>query len=532
MRHDQLNWASSYPSFRKPMFGANVVATSQPLAAQAGMSMLQKGGNAVDAALATAICLAVVEPTMNGIGSDSFALVWDGSKVHGFNASGRSPAAWTPEVFQGLSQMPTTGWGCVTVPGAVSGWIELSRKFGVLPFAELFKPAIEYATSGYLVSPVTARTWQLESEKYREFDSYVETFLPKGRAPGVGELFKCPQMAETLAEIADTYGESFYRGRLARLIAGHARATGGLMTEEDLASHEPEWVEPLKLDFGDYSLYEIPPNSHAIAALLALGILRNTDVVSLDPDSVESVDIQARAMAEAVRLVQAELADPAWMRLEPSALLDEEWFAARAGEFASRAPDVPVDRHMGPEPDTVFMTAADSSGMMVSLIQSNYFDFGSGIVIPGTGISMHSRGALFSLESGHPNQVAGRKRPFHTLCPGFVTHNGEPAMSLGVIGGPLQPQAHVQMFLRVCALRQNPQAACDAPRWFVTAEGPVMLEGGLYESVGSQLRHRGHVVERGDYGDPMFGGAQAICKLESGYCAASDPRRDGEAVVW
>jgi gamma-glutamyltranspeptidase/glutathione hydrolase len=339
-------------------------------------------------------------------------------------------------------------------------------------------------------------------------------------------------MAETLTEIADTYGESFYRGRLARLIAGHARATGGLMTEEDLASHEPEWVEPLKLDFGHYSLYEIPPNSHAIAALLALGILRHTDVVSLDPDSAESVEIQARAMAEAIHLVQSELADPAWMRAAPATLLDEGWFSSRANEIVSRAPNAHADRHNGHEPDTVFMTAADSAGMMVSLIQSNYLNFGSGIVIPDTGISMHCRGALFRLEPGHPNQVAGRKRPFHTLCPGFVTHNGEPAMTLGVIGGPLQPQAHVQMFLRVCAHGQNPQAACDAPRWFVTAEAPVMLEGSLYESVGSQLRQQGLLVEPGDYGDPMFGGAQAICRLENGYCAASDARRDGEAVVW
>jgi len=532
MRHDELSWDAPYPSYRKPMCGANVVATSQPLAAQAGMSMLQKGGNAVDAAIATAICLAVVEPTMNGIGSDSFALVWDGRKLHGLNASGRSPAAWSPGVFRSVRQMPTTGWGCVTVPGAVSGWIELSRKFGILPFAELLKPAIRYATSGYLVSPVTARTWQLECEKYREFDSYAKTFLPGERAPAAGELFKCPQMGQTLMEIADTFGESFYRGRLARLIAEHARATGGLMTEEDLANHRPEWVQPLKVDLGDFSLYEIPPNSHAIAALLTLGILRHTDVPRLDPDSAESVDIQARAMAAAIRVVQAEVADPAWMRREPEALLDEQWFAEGACEIA-RKPSVPQQgAHEGPEPDTVFMTAADASGMMVSLIQSNYFDFGSGIVIPDTGISMHSRGALFSLEAGHPNEVAGGKRPFHTLCPGFVTHRGAPAMSLGVIGGPLQPQGHVQMFLRVCAHGQNPQAACDAPRWFVTAEGPVMLEGSLYDCVGPDLRKAGHVVEQVAHGDPMFGGAQAICVLEDGYCAASDARRDGEAVVW
>jgi len=531
VRNQELSWESPYASFRKPMFGANVVATSQPLAAQAGLDMMKKGGNAVDAAVATAICLAVVEPTMNGIGSDSFAMVWDGQSLHGLNASGRSPALWSPEVFGDMEMMPSIGWGSVTVPGAVSAWIELSRRFGNLPFADLFKPAIEYARHGYPVSPVTARTWALESVKYREFDSYVATFLPGGRPPLPGELFKCPQMAETLEEIADTYCESFYRGRLAQRIAEHARATGGLMNEEDLANHSLDWVEPLRMEFGEFSLCELPPNTQAIAALLALGILKHTAYDSLAADSAPWVDLCARAMAVATRRVQEEVADPAWMRMKTNELLDDRWFEMAAKGLSDALRGGSGARSMQ-EPDTVFMTTADASGMMVSLIQSNYFDFGSGIVIPDTGISMHSRGALFSLAPDHPNRVAGGKRPFHTLCPAFVMRNGEPEMSLGVIGGAFQPQGHVQMFLRVCAHGQNPQSACDAPRWYATAEGPLMLEDRLFDVVGADLQRLGHATSRVDYGDPMFGGAQAVVRLPGGYCGASDARRDGQAVVF
>ncbi len=532
MRASDLDWSLPYASPRKPILGANVVATSQPLAAQAGMRMLLKGGNAVDAAVAAAIALTVVEPTMNGIGADAFALVWDGSCLHGLNASGRSPAAWRLEMFSHLEEMPRTGWQSVTVPGAVSSWVELSRTFGDLPFRELFGPATEYAEHGFLVSPFIAKTWIEAAEKYREYESFVKAFLPSGRAPATGELFKCPEQAATLAELAETYGESFYRGRLAEKIADWSHRTGGMLTKADLAAHCAEWVEPLSMEYGDYTLHEIPPNSQGIAALLALGMLRHTNVANWPPDSAESLHLQIGAMDRALSGVRAEVADPAHMRTATASLLADERLREMAPGRSNPRNNHAESTGGSRDGDTVFLTTADAGGMMVSLIQSNYFDFGSGIVIPDTGVSLHSRAACFSLEEGHPNVVGGGKRPFHTLCPGFVTSQGRPIMSFGVMGGPMQPQGHVQTFLRICDHLQNPQAACDAPRWHVSVDGTVALERGYSEAVVQGLRQRGHLVEVLEYGDPVFGGAQTILALENGYCAASDPRKDGQVAVF
>lgn len=531
MEPREFDWVNTYPSTRTPMFGENAVATSQPLAAQAGIRTLLRGGNAIDAAIATAIALTVVEPTMNGIGGDSFALFWDGNKLHGLNASGRSPRAWTPDMFRGFAQMPTTGWGSVTVPGAVSSWISLSRRFGVLPFADLFQPAIEYARKGFIVAPYIARNWARAAERFRGFKSFEDTFLPGGRAPLVGEVFRCEAQAETLAEIAETFGESFYRGRLASLIVRHARETGGMLDEEDLAAHVPEWVRPVGVDFGDYTLHEIPPNSQGVAALVALALLRGSEITDVCPDSVESLDLQIRAMFVAHGEVRAHVADPASMECDAASLLDEERLQILASRMRSwdQAPITDVTRRS--EGDTVYLTAADSSGLMVSFIQSNYLDFGSGIVIPNTGISLQSRGACFSLDPNHPNVVGGGKRSFHTLAPAFVSSRGSPVMSFGVMGGPMQPQGHVQAFLRVCADGQNPQVACDAPRWFVDASGEVLLEHGFALGVPEMLRERGYHVRESLYGDPVFGGGQFIASLPGGYCAASDPRRDGQALV-
>jgi len=527
----EMDWRFPYPSRRTPVLGSNVVATSQPLAAQAGIRMLLRGGNAVDAAVAAAICLTVVEPTMNGIGSDAFALVWDGETLHGLNASGRSPRAWSFDQFAGLTEMPSTGWGSVTGPGAVSSWIELSRRFGILPFADLFVPAIEYAERGFPVSPFVARTWREAAEKYRAFDSFVATFLPHGRAPAAGEWFRSPEQAETLAEIAGTYCESFYRGRLARLTADWSRRTGGLLDEDDLAAHTAEWVEPLSAASGGFTLHEIPPNSQGIAALLAVALLREGVGVAGDPDSVESIEFQLRAMWLAQEQVRRYVADPASMDVVSDALLGEESVEALRRTLSAGL-HVRQRRHgMPKEGDTVYLTAADAGGMMVSFIQSNYYDFGSGIVVPGTGIALHSRAACFSLDRSHPNAVAGGKRPFHTLAPAFVTSRGRPVMSFGVMGGHMQPQGHVQMFVRSCLGGQNPQAACDAPRWHVAPDGSVLLEAGAREGVAASLTRLGHRVQMAVYGDPLFGGAQAIRVLPQGYCGASDPRKDGQAVA-
>ena len=532
MEPQELDWSNQYLSARTPVFGRNVVATSQPLAVQAGLRTLLRGGNAVDAAVATAIALTVVEPTMNGVGGDAFALVWDGEALHGLNASGRAPRAWSREMFAGYPAMPTTGWESVTVPGAVSAWVALSQRFGVLPFSELFVPALEYASEGFAVSPFIARTWTEAAEKYRWSDSFVSTFMPAGRAPHAGDTFRCQELGDTLEEIAGTFGESFYRGRLATAIARYARDTGGLLSEEDLASHAAEWVEPVSADFGGYTIHEIPPNSQGIAALLALALLRDTRVGDISPDSPESVDLQLRAMRVAHDEVRARVADSEHMDCTATSMLSDERVTELRHRMDRRPEHGGAGQPASSSGDTVYLTAADAAGMMVSFIQSNYFDFGSGLVVPGTGISLHSRAACFSLDPGNPNVVGGGKRPYHTLCPAFVSAQRRPVMSFGVMGGHMQPQGHVQTFLRICGHHQNPQGACDAPRWHIATDGTVLLEQGFSDATCNELERLGHRVQRMQYGDPVFGGGQFALALPSGYCAASDPRKDGQAAAF
>jgi gamma-glutamyltranspeptidase/glutathione hydrolase len=532
MQPQELDWTNPYHSARTPVFGRNVVATSQPLAAQAGLRTLLRGGNAVDAAVAAAIALTVVEPTMNGVGGDAFALIWDGEALHGLNASGRAPRAWNREMFARYPSMPSIGWDSVTVPGAVSAWVALSQSFGVLPFSELFLPALEYAHEGFAVSPFISRTWAEAAEKYRWSESFVSTFMPAGRAPLPGEMFRCQDLGDTLEEIAGTFGESFYRGRLAAAVARYARDTGGLLSEEDLSSHTADWVEPVATDFGGYRLHEIPPNSQGIAALLALALLRGSGVCDMSPDSPESVDLQLRAMRLAHDEVRARVADAEHMNGTAAFLLSEDRVTQLRRRMDRRPEHGGAAQTASSSGDTVYLTAADATGMMVSFIQSNYFDFGSGLVVPGMGISLHSRAACFSLERGHPNEVDGGKRPFHTLSPAFVSCEGRPVMSFGVMGGHMQPQGHVQTFLRVIAHGQNPQSACDAPRWHVAQDGAVLLEEGFDDSVLRGLAKRGHSVQRVPYGDPVFGGGQFALVLPSGYCVASDPRKDGQAVAF
>ncbi|MGC9520976.1 MAG: gamma-glutamyltransferase family protein [Anaerolineae bacterium] len=523
-----FSWKLPYRSQRMPVLAENVVATSQPLAAEAGLQALHQGGNAVDAAVATAITLTVVEPTSNGIGSDAFAIVWDGEGLHGLNASGRSPQALTPDRFEGLDEMPTTGWDPVTVPGCVSAWAELSKRFGRLPFEALFEAAVHYARDGYPVSPITATVWAYAERRYRAYPAFAETFLPKGRAPRPGERFACPDQAATLETIARTKGQAFYRGELAERIVEHARETGGLMTLEDLTSHEPVWVSPMAQAYRGYHLHEIPPNGQGLAALIALGLLAHFDVSQYAVDSADSIHVQVEAMKLAWAEAYRHIADPAWMEVPPEALIEDAFLTQRAQEIdmdRARFPEsaLPVDH------GTVYLTAADVDGMMVSFIQSNYMGFGSGIVIPGTGISMQNRGACFELAAGHPNQVAGGKRPFHTIIPAFVTEDGAPVMSFGVMGGPMQPQGHVQMMVRIFDYGQNPQAASDGPRWFVDRDYSLWLEPGFASDVVDALRRRGHTVHA-DQRPGRFGGAQLIYRLADGYCTGTDWRKDGQAV--
>ncbi|MCW5942453.1 MAG: gamma-glutamyltransferase family protein [Fimbriimonadaceae bacterium] len=512
-----------------PVCARNVVAASQPLAAQAGLDLMRQGGNAVDAALATAICLTVVEPTSNGIGSDAFALVWDGTRLHGFNGSGRSPQAWHPGRFAGRATMPTDGWDAVTVPGAVDAWVRVHARFGAMPFARLFESAIRYAEEGYVVSPITARAWGLSRTRLGARADWTAGFTDAGHTPEPGELWRFPDQAETLRTIAATQGEAFYRGNLAERIVAHSRSEGGVLELQDLAAHEGEWVEPIGLDYAGHRLHEIPPNGQGIAALMALGILEHTPIVEAQADSVGWTHWQVEAMKLALQDAFASVADPSAMRRSVSELLDPERLAARARLIR---PDraTPVALRVPPGHGTVYLAAADREGRMVSFIQSNYMGFGSGVVVPGTGISLQNRGAGFVLTPGHPNQVGGGKRPFHTIIPAFATRGSEAAMSFGVMGGHMQAQGHVQMMLRVFGAGQNPQAASDAPRWYVSEDGGILhLERGFDPSVADALRAMGHPVRR-EEAPGHFGGAQLILRTPTGYIAGSDHRKDGQAV--
>jgi gamma-glutamyltranspeptidase/glutathione hydrolase len=522
----------SYPSRRSAVLADNIVATSQPLAAQAGLAMLARGGNAVDAAIATAITLTLVEPSGNGLGSDAFAIIWDGAELHGLNASGRSPAAWTPERFAGQEKMPFRGWESVIVPGAVSAWVALSERFGKLPFADLFAPAIGYATDGFIVTPVIAELWRRAAADLGEYPGFAETFLPDGKSPKAGERFKNAPLARTLKLIADTKGEAFYRGELADAICGFAQEHGAALTQEDMAAHKADWCGTISKKFDDLELHEIPPNGQGIAALMALGILSHTSIRALEADDPQAYHLQIEAMKLALVDAETYVADGDHMsEVTSEALLDDAYLATRAAlidpahaqDFGAGAP-----KNGG----TVYLSAADSSGMMVSFIQSNYAGFGSGIAIPGTGISMQNRGAGFSLDPASPNVVGPGKRPFHTIIPGFLMGADGPLMSFGVMGGPMQAQGHVQMVLRTQLWGQDPQMAVDAPRWRVIDGRRIACEDKMRADILEALTTMGHDISLESPDNAFgFGGAQLICKLgEKGYAAGSDPRKDGCAV--
>ena len=520
-----------YPSRRSAVMAENMVATSQPLATQAGLAMLARGGNAVDAAVATAIALTMLEPTGNGIGSDGFAILWDGSSLHGLNASGRAPAAWTPDRFTG--GMPDRGWETVTVPGAVGGWVALSEKFGKLPFDDLFEPAIRYAENGFAVSPVIGKLWDIGASDLSEQPGFRGHFMPGGRAPVAGERFVNPDAATTLRAIAQTRGETFYRGDLAEKIAADAAAHGAALTVEDMAANAPEWCGTVEKAFDGRELHEIPPNGQGIAACMALGMLSHTSIRDLSPEDPLALHLMWEAMKLSLRDALAYVAEPAAMvgGVGSADLLDDGYLKERAAlidpsraqDFGSGAPK---------RGGTVYLAAADSSGMMVSYIQSNYAGFGSGVVVPGTGIHLQNRGLGFTLEPGHPNEVGGGKRPFHTIIPGFLTENGAPRMAFGVMGGPMQAQGHLQMVLRTQVWGQDVQTAADAPRWRVTEGLGVACETSMPKDALDTLSALGHEITLETPDSAFgFGGAQLIHRLDSGvYAGGSDPRKDGCAA--
>ena len=536
-----FDWTRGYPSQRSPVFARNVVSTSHPLAAQAGLRILGQGGNAVDAAIATAACMTLVEPCSNGLGSDAFAIVWDGRSLQGLNASGIAPQAWTPDYFDRKhgagSAMPRRGWDAVTVPGAVAGWVALSERYGKLPFADLMAPAIEIAERGYAVPVIVQSKWRMASEvaDLVAQPGFAEAFLPRGRAPEVGELFRFPGAARTLRLIAATKGEAFYRGEIAEATAAFARETGGAITAADFAAYAPQWVDTISMDYAGHTLHEIPPNGQGIAALIALGILKHFDIGALPVDSTASQHLQIEAMKLAFADVYRHVGDPRTMKVQVAELLDPGYLASRAKLIdMQRAQDFQAGNPV--KGGTIYLTAADESGMMVSFIQSNYMGFGSGIVVPGYGLSLQNRGHGFTRAAGHANVVAPGKRPFHTIIPAFLMKDGQPQMSYGVMGGNMQPQGHLQTLVRMLDYRQHPQAACDAPRWRFNEGLSINVEPSMAPQTIDGLRALGHQI--GDIHDSYqdFGAGQFIWRLGDpaveGYVAASDPRRDGAAAGW
>ena len=537
----QFNWNNPYPTIRIPVFARNVVSTSHPLAAQAGLRMLLKGGSAVDAVIAAAATIALVEPVSCGLGGDAFSIVWDGKTLQGLNASGYAPDAWSPEYFKnkygigpnGLAQAPKRGVDAITVPGVVAGWAALHERYGKLPFADLMVPAIEIAEHGYAVPPVVAQKWAAAVPELKDQPGFAHTFMPNGRAPNVGERFVFKDVAQTLRKIGATKGRDLYEGDTAEKLVAFIRANGGAHTLDDFRCYRPDWVTPISKNYRGYTLHEIPPNGQGISALMALGMLEHFDLASLKVDSVESQHIQIEAMKLAMADLYRYVADPRTMEVTPEQMLDDAYLASRAKLIdPSRATLFPAGNPSSG--GTIYLTAADENGMMVSFIQSNYMGFGSGVVVPGTGVSFQNRGVGFSMDPKSANVVAGRKRPFHTIIPGFLTKGGEPVMSFGVMGGDIQPQGHVQTVVRMLDYDQQPQAACCAPRWKLNRDFTLDVESSMRAQTIEGLKGLGHTLKAID--DPYmdFGSGQFIWRLsrdlEDGYVVASDSRRDGQAV--
>ncbi|MDR3453620.1 MAG: gamma-glutamyltransferase family protein [Rhodoferax sp.] len=533
-----LNDKNPYPSTRIPVFARNVVSTSHPLAAQAGLRLLQQGGNAVDAAIAAAAAMTICEPVSNGLGSDAFCILWDGRALHGLNASGRAPQAWTRDYFHakygaGASRPPKRGFDAVTVPGAVSAWVALSERFGKRPLADVLAPAIEIAERGYLVPPVVQQKWAAAVTELQSLPGFAQAFLPWGRAPNVGELFQFKAAARALRSIAATKGEAFYQGEIAQAIVRFSQQHGGSLRLRDLAAHRPEWVQPIAQNYRGHTLHEIPPNGQGIAALMALGILDRFDVAGLPLDGVDSQHLQIEAMKLAFADVYRFVAEPSSMEVTAEQMLDGAYLASRAKLIdMKKAQDFGAGNPA--RGGTIYLTAADENGMMVSFIQSNYMGFGSGCVEPAFGVSLQNRGHDFSLNAASPNVVAPGKRPFHTIIPAFLTKDGQPVMSFGVMGANMQPQGHVQTLVRMLDYGQSPQAACDAPRWRYNAGLDLNVEASMNPATVQGLAQRGHRMEVIDDPYQDFGAGQFIWRMGDpkveGYVAASDARRDGQAA--
>lgn len=526
-----------YPSQRKVVYGRRgMVATSQPLAAQAGLDILKKGGNAIDAAIATAACLTVVEPTSNGIGSDAFALVWTKGEIHGLNSSGPAPKSISMEILKeaGLNEMPKYGWTPVTVPGAPGAWAELSERFGRLPLSEVLKPAIEYANNGYPVSPGAAPSWNRAHKIYKEnlnvedFQNWSDVFAPKGRAPKVGEIWSSKGHAETLASIGNTMGKSFYFGELAQKIDFYSKKSNGFLRLEDLESFKPEWVNPIKVNYRGYDVWEIPPNGQGLVALIALNILKGFEF------SVKDTADTYHKQIEAIKLAFADghkyITDSAYMKLKVEHLLSDEYAEERRRLITKEA--IIPQAGDPPKGGTVYLATADEEGNMVSYIQSNYMGFGSGIVVPGTGISLQNRGHNFTLDPSQDNCLMPGKRTYHTIIPGFLSKDNKPVGPFGVMGGFMQPQGHLQVIMNAIDFNLNPQEALDAPRFQWMKDKTVEVEHSFPQHIAQSLVTRGHDIKYA-VDSIGFGRGQIIWRNDDGVlCGGTEPRTDGTIAVW
>ena len=526
-----------------------MAATSQPLATQVALDVMKAGGNAIDAAIAANAALGLMEPTGCGIGGDLFAIVWDArtKKLYGYNGSGRSPQSLSYERLQaelarlGEKEIPAFGPLPLTVPGTVDGWFALHGRFGKLPMAAVLQPSIDYARNGFPVSDVISFFWQRNVRSLARYPGVREQFTRNGEGPAKGQMWTNANLASTYEALARDGRDAFYRGEIARRIADDVRRQGGFLGVEDLAAHRGEWVEPVSVNYRGVEVWELPPNGQGIAALQALNILEGFDLRGAGYGSAEHV----HWVVEALKLAFADrarlYADPQFFRTPVAQLLDKDYAAKRRALIDPQraAPRVEPGLAVGKGGDTIYLATADAEGNMVSLIQSNYHGMGSGMAPEGLGFILHDRGAAFSLEAGHPNVYAPGKRPFHTIIPAFITRDGQPWVSFGVMGGDMQPQGHVQVVLNLVDFGMNLQEAGDAPRIYwqtdmqpgggtMTDGGRVNLESGFPETTLRALQLKRHRLGRSIAG---YGGYQAIMKLPGGgWAGASESRKDGHAA--
>lgn len=526
-----------YPSKRFVKYAVNgMCATSSHLAAQAGIDMLKRGGNAFDAAIAMATCLPVLEPQANGIGADAFAIIWSKGKMYGLNSSGYMGRKFSPDAMKkkGLEKIPVYGFGPVTVPGAPGAWAAINKRFGRLPLKEIVAPAAEYAEKGFACSQnlhdmmeVFSGRLKNEIENAPECAEWFKCFMPEGKAPAPGEIYRNPDQAKTLREIGETDAESFYRGALSEKIVAYSDKYDGWLTKEDLAEYQPEWVEPISVNYNGYDVWELPPNGQGIVALMALNILKN-----FEPSRGDAASIHREI--EAIKLAFADgqkyIADPKSMSVTTKDLLSQAYGQERAKLIGEKAilPQCGKPQASG----TVYMCAADGEGNMISYIQSNFRGFGSGVVVPGTGIGLQNRGLGFSMDEAHDNYVRPGRRPYHTIIPGFLTKDGQAVGPFGIMGGNMQPQAHVQVMLKYIDLGMNPQACLDAPRWQWEEGKKVKFEPSFPEYLVDALKSRGHDIGY-ELNPGLFGRGQIIFNTGMGtLMGATEPRCEGACEAW